>query len=76
MVEVDDEECRHICDKCIYKIYMYNRLRLPGIVIHVEYNNSESANVTETLLTKIMNRLSRFDSDRQCHLLTFRPRPV
>ena len=64
----------HICDKCIYK--MYNRLRLPGIVIHFEYNNSESANVIETLFNKLMNRLSDFDSDRQYHLLTFRSRPV
>ena len=38
----------------------------------LHHNNSESANKTETLL----NKLSHLDSDRQCHLLIFRPRPV
>ena len=44
------KNARHICDKCIY-----NRLGLPGIVIHFEYNisNSESANVMEMLLNQI-----------------------
>ena len=37
--------------KCVYKIY--NRLRLPGKVIHFEYNNNESANVVETLFKQI-----------------------
>ena len=41
----------HICDKCIYK--MYNRLHLPDVAIHFEYNNSESAKVIETLFNQI-----------------------
>ena len=40
-----------ICNKCIY--ITYNRLRLPDVVIHFEYNNSQSANVIETLFNHI-----------------------
>ena len=46
IVDVDNEEDR----TQIYKIY--NRPRLPGVVIHFEYN-SESANVIETLFKQI-----------------------
>ena len=37
----------YFCDKCIYI-----RLRLPGVVIHLEHN-SESAHVMETLYNQI-----------------------
>ena len=63
----------NICDKC-----MYNRLRLPGVFVHFEYSNCESASVMETLVNQIspkstfMNRLGRFG----CHLLIFRSRPL
>ena len=45
---VEMKNARHICDKCIY-----NRLRLPGVAIHIEYNNSENVNVMETLFNQI-----------------------
>ena len=32
---------------------MFNRLRPPGVAINFEYNNSESANVIETLFNQI-----------------------
>ena len=39
----------HICDKCIY-----NRLRLPGVVIRFEFNiRSESTHVMKTLFNQI-----------------------
>ena len=38
MVEVDMKNAAYICDKFIYKLY--NRLRLPGVVIHFEQDNS------------------------------------
>ena len=41
----------HICDKRIDTIYI--QLRLPGVVIRFEYDNSESANVIETLFNRI-----------------------
>ena len=47
MIKLDEEECRHICDICIY-----NWLRLSGGVIDFEYYISENANVIETLITK------------------------
>ena len=65
------KDAEHIYDTCIY-----NRPRLPGVVIHFKYN-SESVNVYwKCCSIKFMNKLSHFDSDKQCHLLIFRPRPV
>ena len=32
----------------IYDKYIYNRLRLSGVIINFQYNNCDSANVIET----------------------------
>ena len=42
------KNAQHIFDKCIYK-----RLHILGVVIYFEYNNSESANIMETLFNQI-----------------------
>ena len=52
------KNARHICDKCIYK--MYNRLCLPGIVIHFKYNNSKNPNVIERLFNQMYEQTEPF----------------
>ena len=52
MVHVDNKECRtHLWQMQLYIVYKW--LRLLGLVIHFEHNNSESANVIGTVFNQI-----------------------
>ena len=50
----------HICDKYMYIDKIYNQMHLLGIVIHFEYNNSESANVLEMLFNQVYEKTEPF----------------